>query len=133
MCNIYLLLKIVCTDTSIIDLLLVVNGGLICSFVFLLLPISYRVILHGLQNLSQEERQKVLKTCGSHIAGIVCFFVPCVFMYGRPDKTFSMYKSVSVFYTVIAPILNPLIYTLRNSDMKNAMRNLWRRNISHRT
>ena len=60
---------------------------------------------------------------------VVCFFVPCVFMYGRPAKTFPTDKSLSVFYTVITPMLNPLIYTLRNSEMTNAMNKFWRRNM----
>ena len=119
MCDMYPLLK----------LLVVANGGLMCTIVFLLLLISYGVILHSLKNLSQEGRQKSFQTCGSHITVVICFFVPCIFMYVRPAKTFPIDKSLSVFYTVITPMLNPLIYTLRNSEMTNAMNKLWRRNM----
>ncbi|XP_057584609.1 olfactory receptor 4A47-like [Hippopotamus amphibius kiboko] len=128
-CDMYPLLKLICADTYVIGILVVANGGLICSIVFLLLLISYGVILHSLKNLSQEGRWKALQTCGSHITVVVCFFVPCIFMYARPAKTFPIDKSLSVFYTVIAPMLNPVIYTLRNSEMMNAMKKLWRRNI----
>ncbi|XP_019268112.2 olfactory receptor 4A47 [Panthera pardus] len=128
-CDMYPLLKLVCTDTHVIGLLVVANGGLICTIVFVLLLISYGVILHSLKDLSPEGRQKALQTCGAHITVVVFFFVPCIFMYMRPAKTFPVDKLLSVFYTVITPMLNPLIYTLRNSEMTNAMKKLWRRNV----
>ncbi|KAM6158318.1 olfactory receptor 4A47-like [Rhynchocyon petersi] len=124
-CDMYPLLKLVCTDTYVIGFLVVANGGVICTIVFLLLLISYGVILYSLKNLSQKGRRKALSTCGSHITVVVFFFPPCIFMYARPAKTFPIDKSLSVFYTVITPMLNPLIYTLRNSEMTNAMKNLW--------
>ncbi|CAD7669777.1 unnamed protein product [Nyctereutes procyonoides] len=127
-CDMYPLLKLVCTDTYVIGLLVVANGGMICTIVFSFLLISYGVILHSLKNLSPEGKRKALQTCGSHITVVVFFFVPCIFMYARPAKTFPIDKSLSVFYTVITPMLNPLIYTLRNSEMTNAMKKLWRRN-----
>ncbi|KAM9670339.1 olfactory receptor 4A47-like [Dama dama] len=126
MCDMYPLLELVCTDTYVIGILVVANGGLSSAMVFLLLLVSYGVILHSLKNLSQEGRWKALQTCGSHITVVFCFFVPCIFMYSRPAKTFPFDKSLSVFYTVITPMLNPLIYSLRNSEMTNAMKKLWR-------
>ncbi|XP_037695084.1 olfactory receptor 4A47-like [Choloepus didactylus] len=128
-CDMYPLLKLICSDTYVTGLLVAVNGGLICSIIFLLLLISYGVILHSLKNISQEGKRKALSTCGSHIIVVVFFFVPCIFMYARPARNFSVDKSLSVFYTVITPMLNPLIYTLRNSEMTNALKQLWRRKV----
>ncbi|XP_045872713.1 olfactory receptor 4A47-like [Meles meles] len=128
-CDMYPLLKLVCTDTYVASLLVVANGGLISSIVFVLLLISYGVILHSLKNISSQGRRKALQTCGSHLTVVVFFFVPCIFIYARPAKTFPIDKSLTVFYTVITPMLNPLIYTLRNSEMTNAMKKLWKRNV----
>ena len=85
-CDMYPLLKLICTDTYASYLLVAFSGGLICTLGFLLLLISYRVILHSLKNLSQEGRQNALQTRVSHITVVVCFFVSCIFMYVRPDR-----------------------------------------------
>ncbi|XP_027418131.1 olfactory receptor 4A47-like [Bos indicus x Bos taurus] len=129
MCDTFPLLRLVCTDTYLIGILVLANGGLICTLGFLLLLVSYGVILHSLKNLSQEGRRKALQTWGSHITVVICSSVPSIFVKARPAKTFPIDKSLSVFYTVISPMLNPLIYSLRNSELTNAMKKVWRRNI----
>ncbi|NWH57593.1 OR4S2 protein, partial [Geococcyx californianus] len=125
-CDVHPLLQLACTDTYAVGII-VAAGGMIALSCFFLLVISYIVILVSLKRQTHEGRQKALSTCGSHITVVILFFGPCTFVYIRPSSNLLEDKSVAVFYTVITPMLNPLIYTLRNEEVKRAMRKLWGR------
>ncbi|XP_062950408.1 olfactory receptor 4S2-like [Cynocephalus volans] len=128
-CDIHPVLKLACTDTYVVGVVVTANSGTITLVSFVVLLISYSIILVSLRKQSAEGRHKALSTCGSHIAVVIIFFAPCTFMYMRPDTTFSEDKMVAVFYTIITPMLNPLIYTLRNAEVKNVMKKLWGRKV----
>ncbi|MBZ3887242.1 Olfactory receptor 4P4 [Sciurus carolinensis] len=129
-CDVKPLLKLVCKDIHVVSILVIANSGMVVVVIFLVLVASYLLILYHLRTRSSAGRRKALSTCSSHVTVVVLFFVPCIYTYVLPAGSENKDKEISVFYTVVAPMLNPLIYTLRNMEMKIAMQKVWAR-MSH--
>ncbi|XP_036591870.1 olfactory receptor 4K13-like [Trichosurus vulpecula] len=131
-CDLPLMIKLACTDTYILDLLVIADSGLLSLICFILLLVSYTVILLTVHRRSSGGLSKALSTLSAHITVVTLFFGPCIFIYAAPFSNFSVDKFLSVFYSVITPLLNPIIYTLRNQEIKAAMIRLRSRHVTSR-
>lgn len=129
-CDLPLVIKLACTDTYVLGILMISDSGLLSMSCFMLLFISYTVILIVLQKHAAGGVAKALSTCSAHIMVVTLFFGPCIFIYVWPFSRFSVDKLLSVFYTIFTPLLNPVIYTLRNKEMKTSMKKLWNRCVT---
>ncbi|XP_045873151.1 olfactory receptor 5T2-like [Meles meles] len=130
-CDIPPLLAISCSDTHTNQLLLFYFAGSIEISTILIVLISYGfIVLVILRMHSAEGRWKVFSTCGSHLTGVSVFHGTVLFMYVRPSSSYALDHDmiVSIFYTIVIPMLNPVIYSLRNKDVKEAMQKVFRKN-----
>ncbi|XP_028384775.2 olfactory receptor 56-like [Phyllostomus discolor] len=124
-CEVPALLKLACVDTSLFETLLFA-----CCVFMLLLPFSIivasyvRILGAVLHMHSAQAGKRALATCSSHMTAVSLFYGAAMFIYLRPGRyrTPSHDKVVSIFYTVLTPMLNPLIYSLRNRDVMEALR-----------
>ncbi|XP_038598999.1 olfactory receptor 140-like [Tachyglossus aculeatus] len=128
-CDLFPYLKLACTNTQVCRLVVVANSGVMCMISFLLLVFSYIVIWHFVRTHISAGRWKSLSTCVSHIVIVVSFFFPCIFMYIRPRCILPVVISAPIFYTIITPMLNPFINTMRNTEVKSVMKKLWSRKV----
>ncbi|XP_069483819.1 olfactory receptor 5AP2-like [Ambystoma mexicanum] len=126
-CDVPPLLKLSCSDTSLNEIILFTVAGSVEVGSLFVIVISYiRIIATILRIPSREGRQKAFSTCSSHFVVVTLFYGTIIFMYLRPRSSYSLEqdKVVSVFYTAVIPLLNPLIYSLRNKEVKGAMRDV---------
>nr|XP_010599213.1 olfactory receptor 9G4 [Loxodonta africana] len=124
-CDVPPLVKMSCTDTKVYEkVLLGVVGFTVLSSILAIL-ISYFNILQAILRIhSATGRLKAFSTCASHLISVMLFYGSLLFMYSRPSSTYSLErdKVAALFYTVVNPLLNPLIYSVRNKDVKEAFR-----------
>ncbi|XP_036182812.1 olfactory receptor 5T2-like [Myotis myotis] len=128
-CDIPPLLAISCSDTHTNQLLLFYFVGSIEIVTILIVLVSYGFILLAILRMhSAEGRRKVFSTCGSHLTGVTVFHRTVLFMYVRLSSSYTLDHDmiVSICYTNVIPMLNPIIYSLRNKDVKEAMKRVLR-------
>ncbi|XP_039074721.1 olfactory receptor 2G3 [Hyaena hyaena] len=131
-CEVPALLKLACVDTTVNELVLFV-----VSVLFLLIPPALILISYGfisqavLKIKSVEARHKAFSTCSSHLTVVIIFYGTIIYMYLQPSNSYAQDqgKFISLFYTMVTPTLNPIIYTLRNKDIKVALRTLLSKKI----
>ncbi|KAE8587939.1 hypothetical protein XENTR_v10022209 [Xenopus tropicalis] len=131
-CDMPPLLKISCSDTTLNEIVILSLGGVVAGASFLLTVISYIYIISAILKIrSARGRKKAFSTCAAHLTIVSIFYGTIIIMYLRPQSSHSLQhdKMLSVFHNVITPMLNPLIYSLRNKDVKDSIRKLFRKKI----
>lgn len=134
-CEVPAMLKLACANTSVNEAELFT-----VSVFFLVVPLSLIVVSYGriaravLTITSARGRRKAFGTCCAHLVVVVVFFGTLISMYLQPPSSYSqdVNKSIALFYTLVTPLLNPLIYTLRNKEVKGALRRLLRASADSR-
>ncbi|KAM5161047.1 olfactory receptor 4F3/4F16/4F29-like [Callospermophilus lateralis] len=131
-CDLPQFIRLACTDTYRLELMVTANSGFISVGSFFTLIISYVVIILTVQKHSSAGSSKALSTLSAHITVVVLFFGPLIFFYTWPSPSTHLDKFLALFDAVLTPFLNPVIYTLRNQEMKVAMRRMCRQLVSYR-
>uniref|UniRef100_A0A8C9DE68 Olfactory receptor n=1 Tax=Prolemur simus TaxID=1328070 RepID=A0A8C9DE68_PROSS len=128
-CEILAFVKLACTDISLNEIIIMLGNVIFLFSPLLLICISYVFILSTVLRIkSAEGRKKAFSTCSAHMTVVIVFYGTILFMYMKPkskDSTFD--KLIALFYGVVTPMLNPIIYSLRNMEVHGAMRKLMSR------
>ena len=118
------ILPLSCSDTRGIEIIIFISAGSTLLVSLITISVSYVSILSTILKItSTSGKQKAFSTCASHLLGVAIFYSTMIFTYLKPSKSYSLGKDqvASVFYTIVIPMLNPLIYSLRNKEVKNAV------------
>ncbi|XP_069888009.1 olfactory receptor 8H1-like [Dipodomys merriami] len=122
-CDIFPILALSCNDTYATQIVVYICGGFTLFQSFIIISWSYMSILSTILKIKTTSgKQKAFSTCASHLLGVTIFYSTTTFTYLKPKKAYSLGKDqvASVFYTIVIPMLNPLIYSIRNKEVKNA-------------
>ncbi|KAM5180464.1 uncharacterized protein ACMZJ9_000938 [Mantella aurantiaca] len=126
-CDLTPLIKLSCSSTALAELLIYIEGSMVTIFPFLFILVSYVLIGWAIVKMkTRSSRSKAFSSCSSHLIVISLFFGTIIFIYIRPPSDYSSQydRIVSMAYTIITPMLNPFIYSLRNQDVKQALKKL---------
>ncbi|XP_027781923.2 olfactory receptor 4F3/4F16/4F29-like [Marmota flaviventris] len=131
-CDLPWFIRLACADTYRLELMVTANSGFFSVGSFFILIISYVVIILTVQKHSSAGSSKALSTLSAHITVVVLFFGPLILIYAQPSSSTHLDKFLAFFDAVLTPFLNPVIYTLRNQEMKVEMRKVCRQLVSYR-
>ncbi|XP_036283352.1 olfactory receptor 8H1-like [Pipistrellus kuhlii] len=123
-CDTSPILALSCTNTQHIEIMIFIFAGSTLMVSVITICVSYLSILSTVLKItSTSGKQKAFSTCSSHLLGVTIFYGTMIFTYLKPRKSYSLGKDqvASIFYTIVIPMLNPLIYSLRNKEVKNAL------------
>nr|XP_015106514.1 olfactory receptor 4F21-like [Vicugna pacos] len=123
-CDFPRIIKLACTDGAKFEFIVAANSGFMSMSTFFLLILSYIFILVTVWKRSSGDLSKAFVTLSAHITVVVLFFTPCMFLYVWPFPRSSIDKYLFIADFAITPVLNPIIYTLRNKDIKVAIKRL---------
>lgn len=129
-CDVFPLLKISCSDTHLNALVVHTEGALVVNSALVVIVLSYvRILVVILRIPSAKGKKKAFSTCGSHLVVVALFYGTVIWVYFQPSSSFSAEKDTlaAVMYTIVTPMLNPFIYSLKNDKMKVALRKLFGR------
>ena len=130
-CDIISLFKISCTDPSINFLMVFIFAGSIQAFTISIVLVSYTCSLYNLKKEVSTRIRKAFSTCGAHLLSVSLYYGPLLFMYVLPGSAQENDQNMmdSLFYTVIIPFLNPIIYSLRNKKVIDSLTKMLKRNV----
>ncbi|KAM3920473.1 olfactory receptor-like protein OLF3 [Leptodactylus fuscus] len=132
-CEMPPLFRLSCKDTLMNEIAVYVSGGLVALLAFALTLLSYvQIITTVLKIRSTKGRHKAFSTCGSHLAVVSLYYGAIIFMYMRPRNSYSPEKdrAVSILYTVVTPMVNPIIYSIRNKEVKGCLKKLFKPKVN---
>nr|XP_003422702.1 olfactory receptor 2G3-like [Loxodonta africana] len=124
-CEVPVLIKLACEDTTANDLSLAMGAIPVALVAPFLVLVSYTFLARAVLKLSLAEgRHKFFSTCSSHMVVVTMYYGPATYLYLQPPAKSTQAKFMSFIYCIITPLLNPLIYTLRNKDVKRALKRI---------
>ncbi|MBZ3890833.1 Olfactory receptor 10G3 [Sciurus carolinensis] len=124
-CDIPAVLRLACADTTVNELVTFVDIGVVVASCFSLILLSYIQIIRAILRIrTADGRRRAFSTCGAHVTVVTVYYVPCAFIYLRPGTNSPLDGAAALFPTAITPFLNPLIYSLRNQEVKLALKRM---------